>query len=440
MEHPEWYRLDNTANLYPSVISRRNTTLFRISIHLHQPVHVDRLTRALQKLVLRFPYYQVHLRRGAFWYTLEENPRIPLPVIDSKSPCRYMPIKQRGVLPFRVRVFSNTIAVEFSHAITDGTGALIFTKSLLAAYRIVDLEPNSPEYKRLYREYSEDPEIFLFDQSPKAEEFKDAFLTHFDPSIPTPDQEKKVFHLPGRKLPIGQYRVITGNMPLQEVLSLAKSHNATLTEFLTAVYFDALQKIQEIVKADKVRGRWNPVSVMVPVNLRNILPSRSMRNFFLILNPLLDTRLGHYDLDEIVHKVHHFMQTQLDHRHLKQQISRNVKGVVNPLLRISPLLLKNIGLKLIYRDFGESRFSGSLSNLGMAVFPPSLEKIVRTLEFVPPPSTVLGVKCGALSYRGDLRLTFGSLLEETALERLVFSKLRSYGIPIHISGNWKGEE
>lgn len=65
---------------------------------------------------------------------------------------------------------------------------------------------------------------------------------------------------------------------------------------------------------------------------------------------------------------------------------------------------------------------------------------MRTLEFVPPPSTVLGVKCGALSYRGHLRLTFGSLLEETALERLVFSTLRSYGIPIQISGNWKGEE
>jgi len=253
VEHPEWYRLDNTANLYPSVISHRNTTLFRISVHLYKPVHVDRLTRALKQLVPRFPYYQVHLRKGAFWYTLEENPRLPLPVIDSRSPCRYMPIKQRGVLPFRVRVFSHTMAVEFSHAITDGTGALIFTKSLLAAYSLIDLAPASLEYKTLHNEYSEDPEIFLFDQHPKAEEFKDAFLTHFDPTIPTPDQEKKVFHLPGRKLPVGHYRVITGDMPLKEVLSLAKSHNSSLTEFLTAVYFEALQQIQEIVKADKVR-------------------------------------------------------------------------------------------------------------------------------------------------------------------------------------------
>ncbi len=409
-------------------------------MHLTEPVHIDRLSRALERIVPRFPYYQVHVRKGAFWYTLEENPRIPLPVIDSKSPCRYMPIKQRGVFPFRIRVFGRTIAPEFSHALTDGTGALIFTKSLLATYRLIDLSSSSPEYKELYREYAADPEIFLFDTPARDEEFEDAFLSHFDPTIPTPDQEKKVFHLPGKKLPIGTYRVRTGDMSVQKIIDLAKEHNASITEFLSGVYFYSLQHIQEHVFSNKIRGRWDPLSVMLPVNLRGLLPSSTMRNFFLTLNPLLDTRLGHYELDEIIQRVHHFMKTQLDHRHLKQQITRNVKGVVHPLLRISPLWVKNIGLKMIYRDFGESRFSGSISNLGRAVFPPSLEDIIETLEFVPPPSSTLGVKCGVISYRGRLRLTFGSLIEETALERLVFTTLRSYGIPIKLTGNWKGEE
>ena len=409
-------------------------------MHLSHAVQTDRLNRALHKVVPRFPYYQVHLRRGAFWYTLEENPRSPMAVIDSKSPCGYMPIKQRGVFPFRVRVFERTLAVEFSHALTDGTGALGFMKSLLAAYRLVDLDHSSTDYRNLYKEFSSDREILLFDEDPAPEEFEDAFLNHYNPDIPAPDQEKKVFHLPGKQLPIGQYRIITGEMPVQELKALAQSYGASLTEFLVAVYFYSLQHIQEIVMADKIRGRWDPVSVMVPVNLRRILHSNTMRNFFLTLNPLLDTRLGHYELNEIVNKVHHFMHTQLDHRHLKQQISRNVKGALHPLLRISPLWIKNIGLKMIYRDFGESRFSGSLSNLGKIEFSPSLDEIIDTVEFVPPPSSALGVKCGALSYRGRLRLTFGSLLQETALERLVFTTLRSFGIPVTLSGNWKGEE
>ncbi|MFW5727096.1 MAG: hypothetical protein ACOC2P_00865 [Spirochaetota bacterium] len=440
MEHREWYRLDNTANLYPSVINRKNTTLFRISVHLNQAVHADRLNRTLQKVVPRFPYYQVHVRRGAFWYTLEENPRIPNAVIDSKSPCRYMPIKQRGIFPFRIRAFDRTLAIEISHALTDGTGALRFMKSLLAAYRLVDLPSSSAEYKKLYSEFQSDTEILLFDEQASPEEFEDAFLTHYDPTIPAPDQEKKVFHLPGKKLPVGRYRIITGDMPVQDLKLLAKSYGGSLTEFLVAVYFYSLQHIQEIVMSHKVRGRWDPLSVMVPVNLRPILHSSTMRNFFLTLNPMLDTRLGHYELDEITQKVHHFMRTQLDHRHLKQQISRNVKGALHPLLRISPLWMKNIGLKMIYRDFGESRFSGSLSNLGRVEFSPALDEIIEAVEFIPPPSSALGVKCGALSHHGRLRLTFGSLLQETALERLFFTTIRSLGIPVSLSGNWKGEE
>jgi NRPS condensation-like uncharacterized protein len=351
-----------------------------------------------------------------------------------------MPIKQRGIFPFRIRVFGRNLAVEMSHALTDGTGALIFIKSLLAAYRLIDLSTASQEYRQLYKEFQTDPEVLLFDDIPAWEEFEDAFLNHYDSTIPAPDQEKKVFHLPGPQLATGEYRVLSGDMPVEDLKSLAKSHGASLTEFLVAVYFFSLQSIQEIVMSPKVRGRWDPVSVMVPVNLRPILHSRTMRNFFLILNPMLDTRLGHYELDEIVQKVHHFMRTQLDHRHLKQQISRNVKGAVHPLLRIAPLWVKNIALKMIYRDFGESRFSGSLSNLGRIVFPPALDKIIETVDFVPPPSSALGVKCGALSYRGRLRLTFGSRLQEAALERLVFTTLRSFGIPIKLTGNWKGEE
>ena len=35
---------------------------------------------------------------------------------------------------FRVLVYKNRVAVEFFHALTDGTGALVFVKTLLAEY------------------------------------------------------------------------------------------------------------------------------------------------------------------------------------------------------------------------------------------------------------------------------------------------------------------
>jgi hypothetical protein len=48
MEEKEWYHLDTTGNLYPSVLSRRNTTIFRLAVQLKKPVHVDRLNRSLR--------------------------------------------------------------------------------------------------------------------------------------------------------------------------------------------------------------------------------------------------------------------------------------------------------------------------------------------------------------------------------------------------------
>ncbi len=455
IDEKSWYRLDNTGNLYPSVLSRRNTTLFRLSLRLRDAVQIDRLSRAVEPVMRRFPYYRVQLRPGAFWYSLEENPRLPRPVIDSLSPCGYMPIKKRGVFPFRIRSYGSNLSVEFSHALTDGTGALHFLLSLLAAYRLEDPGLGSNEAREIRRELGADPTILLFDEEgnyaePAQEEQQDAFRHYYDRHVPAPDEEKKVFHLKGTDLPSHGYRVLTGEMPVAELIAKAKGLGVSLTEYLTAIYFQALQEIQlRRARRGESTGRGPsrrakrakipaPISVMVPVNLRRILPSRTMRNYFLTLNPLLDTRLGSYDPEEITAKVHHFMRIQLDHRHLSQQISRNVKGTVHPFIRLSPLFVKNIALKSIYRDYGESRYSGSLSNLGSVKLPSSLQPMVERVTFVPPPSQVLKKKAGGVSYGDTLSVSFGSLIEETALERIFFTHLRRAGVPVRVRGNWKG--
>lgn len=440
MEQRKWYRLDTTGNLYPSVLSRRNTTLFRLAVQLKKPVHVDRLNRSFREVLGRFPYYRVQLRRGAFWYTFVENDRDPSVMIDGRSPCGYLPLKKRGVFPFRVRVYGKNLAVEFSHALTDATGALIFLKTLLGRYVLLGLKEADGGSCVLEAELKADLEIFDPEEAPREDESTDAFRLHYDPSIPSPDQEKKVFHLEGNELPTGTYRVLTGELSVREVLAAAKGLNLSLTEYLVSVYFYCLQDIQEKSRYGRKRGKLAPLSVMVPVNLRSILPSRTMRNFFLTLNPLIDTRLGHYSFEDIAVGVHHFMGTAIDRRHLKQQIARNVRGRIHPLLRIAPLFIKDIALKLIYLDYGESRFSGSLSNLGKIDLPPSLDREVERIVFVPPPSPVLKVKCGVLS-RGDrLAVTFGSLIGEKDLELRFFSFLRKAGIRVKLHGNYKGEE
>ena len=67
-----WMRLDNAAKIYPAAKRRNWTNYFRLSATLTEPVDVQVLRAALDVTVRRFPSIAVRLRRGVFWYYLEE--------------------------------------------------------------------------------------------------------------------------------------------------------------------------------------------------------------------------------------------------------------------------------------------------------------------------------------------------------------------------------
>ena len=89
-----WYRLDNIAKIFPSNISSRLTTLFRISVLMTSPIKISVLQRAFINLMKRFPYYMVQLKTGFFWYYFESNPTVPKIMAESKYPCMNMPFKK----------------------------------------------------------------------------------------------------------------------------------------------------------------------------------------------------------------------------------------------------------------------------------------------------------------------------------------------------------
>ena len=90
-----WFRLDNAGKLYPALLSQRQTTFFRVSTDLRAPVNVSSLQRALGRIMGRFPYYKVFLKRGYFWYFFESGSQEPVVEKDSLYPCMNYPIRQR---------------------------------------------------------------------------------------------------------------------------------------------------------------------------------------------------------------------------------------------------------------------------------------------------------------------------------------------------------
>ena len=129
-----WMRLDNAAKIYPAAKRRNWNNFFRLSATLTEPVDTAVLRSALDVTARRFPSMAVRLRRGVFWYYLEQIPQAPAIQPEKSCPLAHAPFDQVRRCALRVLVYHDRIAVEFFHAITDGTGGTIFLKTLLAEY------------------------------------------------------------------------------------------------------------------------------------------------------------------------------------------------------------------------------------------------------------------------------------------------------------------
>ncbi|MHA1743806.1 MAG: hypothetical protein ACTSV6_06105 [Candidatus Heimdallarchaeota archaeon] len=420
----DWFRLDNAATVFSLVTSARIPCMFRLAFTLNEAINIQQLQQALENIIKRFPYYNVNLRPGLFWFYWEQNLATPKVEVEQQYPCQKLPITKKGVFPFRVRAYKNRIAVEFHHSITDGTGGLTFLKALVVEYfRLKGYEP---------RDWLD---VFKATEKVDPEEYEDAFKRNYQKAVPSAKSPSKAFHLPYKLEPKGIYHVIQGKMPVKKVLTKAKALNLTLTEYLIAIYLDSLQEIVFALPKKLRQKHLRPIRLQVPVNLRRIYPSKTMRNFSLYVTPEIDPRLGKHSFEEIVNQVYHYMRVEICDKFINQWVARNVRGELNPLLRMTPLILKRLFGKVIYNRLGEYLYSGVITNLGRIVLPEPVSDFVQEVDFIPAPSPVTKTGCAVASYKDTLFITFGRTIKESVVEKLFFTRLVKEGIEVKITSN-----
>lgn len=429
-EDGAWYILDNAATIMPAVSNRVNTSLFRVSATLDAPVHLPSLEEALSRTVGRFPYFAVELHRGFFWYYLEPHAAPIHVVADAESPSQDFNVNRKGTCLFRVRAQGHRIACEFSHTLTDGTGGFRFLKNLLVEYcRLRGAEPASF-----------DPDVYELSARPDPEEYEDAYNRFFSGEYPHPEAGKRAFQISSPRLEPFNYRVMTGIVPVKPALELAKRYGVSLTELITAVFIDAFQAMYFDLPPKERRRRQPFAAIEVPVNMRKFYETKSNRNFSLFVLITQDFRLGRRDFDEIVERAHHQMRFEVDERNIARQISRNVGGSRNLLVRLVPLVLKDFFARLLFAALGESLVSSFISNIGPVSLPDGTADHVERFDFIPAPSLSTLTNASMLSWRGNLYIDFGSLATSRELERLFFTRLRKLGLPVKVECNLPMEE
>ncbi len=359
------------------------------------------------------PLFCVALRRGLFWHYLEEC--APASVgLDSGPPCVDRP--RYGVRRplLRVRARGRQIAVEASHIITDGTGATEFLRRLLSYY-VEELE--STRGADAGRVADRD------DQELRAREEEYASRQYAGSTLPPPARYARAWHLPGPRLPTGAYRATVLRYDSQSLRERASFYGVTLTDYVLALFLAALQDRYYALPSRRKR----PIRVLVPVNMRPMVGSQTLRNFFVYVMVELDPRLGPYELGEIAVKVHHQMRSELDHRSLRRQLARNVRAERSLAVRLIPIFLKDLILRFVHRVHGERVNTASLSNLGRIELADLVEDRVEHLDFLPPASPLTGVNMTMIGFRDTVSLGFGSTREDTDVERTVAQMLAGEG-------------
>lgn len=414
-----WYRLDNAAKLYPAITSNHVTSVFRVSATLKETVCPELLEKALVRTAKGFPWFTVLLKRGLFWYFYERCDHVPAPEKETFYPCMFLDYKKSGTFPFRVLYFNRRISLEVSHSITDGTGAITFLKTLIGTYFEAAgvVIPKTPEL------------IFPEEIGPSAGE--DSFHKYYTRGLPAPPHTDKAFIFPFKALPGGEYRVTTGIVDTENIIEAARKYKCTVTQYFSALYFEALQ---EFSKGTKPSKRY-PAVINIPVNLRSIFPSVSLRNFFTGISVSVDFRLGEYDFDELVNTVQLQMKSMITEKNLKCLLSHNVSMEKDFRIRVVPLWMKKHILRYLYKNQGEKRMTTNLSNLGDIKLPKEVADRIERFEFYPPPSAGTLKKVSMLSFNGKIYITFGSLTDAMDIERIFFRQIRKAGIPVKIETN-----
>ena len=380
------------------------------------------LQSALDVTVRRFPSIAARLRRGVFWYYVQQLSKVPEVREDSSYPLTRMLRDEVRQCAIRVLVYKKRIAIEIFHSITDGNGALVFLKTLVA------------EYLQQKHSISIPAEHGVLDrlEEPSEAELEDSFQKYAGP-VSASRKEADAWRATGTAEEDGFLNLTCFRIPVDAALEKSHEYGVSLTNFLCAALMEALQNLQEEKVPNRLRRK--AIKVLIPVNLRKLFPSRSLRNFALYTTPEIDPRLGRYSFEEICKVIRHRMGLDINPKVMSTKIATNVGSERSIAVKVMPLFIKNAVMKAVFNAVGERKSCLSMSNLGAVQLPEIMKNYVQRLDFILGVQASAPYNCGVLSYGGTLYINFIRSIKEPELEYHFHRVLRDMGIPVEVQSN-----
>ncbi len=415
-----WFPLDNAAKLYPAIANPKHSCVFRISVNMEKPVNRAFLQRAVEDLKPRFPTLYVRIRRGLFWNYYEYNERMPKVRAESPYMNAHIDTLLNNGYHFTVFYYNNRITLETFHSLCDGTGALEFLKAI--AYRYLELVGN---------ELSPDDLVLTVNEKPSAAETEDSFLKCFTGSPTDRGEVKHAYRLQGTRISaMGGHGAINGKLDVNAALAAARKHGATLTQYLTAALIYAVYKSDPFIQRSK-----RPINICVPVNMRRYYDSKTLRNFSLFFHASIPCKHLELTFEDILSLVKGQFAFETKKEKLQGYLNANVAAEKNIALRLCPLPIKILALRITNHMLGSLLSTVTLSNLGDVRLPESMAKHIKDFDFNLSVGDQLTHGVGVITCNGRLTISILRSLYETEFERQFFTFLAGEELEIEIQSN-----
>lgn len=417
----DWYKLDLSAIVYPTLERRDFSSVYRLSVVLKEEIDPNVLQQAVDIALTRFPTYKAAMRKGLFWRYLEPNNR-PGPFVcpDIKNPCMPMHFKGNNRYLLRIYYHNCRIAMEAHHSLGDGTGGMCVLQTITAVY-----------LRLLGHKVSNGYFVKDVNGEPTAGELEDAYMKYANASVCPPRPAEKTYRVHGTREPFYTLNIIDGIMSVDEVMKVASGYKATVTEYLNAVLLSALLEKQ----TDEGRKHLKPVRIAMPVNLRRFFPSDTLRNFITMIYPSIDPRLGEWSFEEIIRHVHNYMRYHINEKFLRGDITTNANTQRNPFIRVVPLFIKDFVVRQFYTRVQDRNSSAGLTNMGAMKVPDDMKPFIDRFDIYMGQPFSSRTNCAIISFEDALTINFASSIVETDVERYFFRRLIKDGIHVKIESN-----
>jgi len=409
-----WYKLDNAAKLFPPVTSEKNSSVFRVSAVLTDEIDKEILQKTVDYVYDRFPMMFVRMRRGVFWHYFDNNWDKFRIQEEKDFPCGTMnPYENNGYL-LKILYYNKRISIEVFHSLTDGGGAVELLKTILFYYFnfLCDNNDNCID---------SEGKIILIDDGVSADNMEDSFIINYKKVDYHKQKLKRSFKVRGTPFETYGNNVITGIVSADELNKLAKTKNATITSYIVSLLIYAIYMARQKYTRDK-----NPIMVSVPVNLRKSFPSKTLRNFFVVVKVGMTVDKT-TKIDDIIEEITKQLKTKTEKPALQELIAQNMKLEKRIYSRFVPLFLKKIVIMIAFNIMGETKKTITVSNIGNISIPSGFSSKINLMEAILYPTPRSPVNCAICSANDKLAISFSRTIIEADIIKYFMNYLSENG-------------